>query len=231
MKFQRLSILVFAAALTAGTCAATSFVTFQLSGNGGGTNQSASLSIDGVPLGSGSGNGATSLYYGTQQETDGWHSIAIDYQNISGLSGLTFFVNGSWGPSLASYDAAGSTINGLTGVYSALDGTTHLPTTQLFIDYGEGLIHYTGGAAPWSGTYGAYTFTATSAFEEKLSGFIYLGTGTGLLSDVPPSQQTPPPSDPPPSDAPEPAGWWLMAAALPLMLFSKLRLRRAKACQ
>jgi hypothetical protein len=222
MKFQRLSILVFAAALTAGTCAATS-VQFNLYVGAGG--QTVSLSVDGsVPVTNG---GSGNLVTVAQNYTDGWHSIAIDYTDNSGTNSLLFQVNSDAGVPFASYNAIGSTINGLKGVYYVLDGLGNKTGTPLATDYGEGPIYFPN-MGPWK------TLNLPSAFEEDLTGFIYLGTGTPLLSDVPASQQTPPPSDPPPTDggaAPEPAGWWLMAAALPLMLFSKLRLRRAKACQ
>jgi hypothetical protein len=237
MKLQRFLILVFAAALTAGTSSAISLVTFQLLGNTGGGSQFGALTIDGTLLGSSTQQGASSLYYGSANETDGWHSIEIDYTNNSGPSGLTLLVNSGWAAAgnLASYDAGGNVINGLQGIFLTLQGAT---VTTVYGD-GEGpYIHYTGGSAPWSGTYNSYTFTPTSTFQEQLIGYIYLGAGTPSLSTVPVQTQTPPPTggDGGGGDtggtggddsgaAPEPAGWWLMAAA-PLMLFSKLRLNR-----
>lgn len=229
MKFQRFLILVFAAALTAGTSSAISvqFATY-VSGTG---NQSGSLLIDGFTLGQySSSNPVGAVIYTTVDESNGWHSIAIDYNSISGTNYLLFTVNGDGGLPFASYDASGTTISGLTGDYFV--GGVHQ-----FTKYGEGPLydgsiggieHYNGAVGLWGGTY-----TTTSSFEEVLTGYIYLGAGTPSLNDVPASQPPPPPpTDPPPTDgggaAPEPAGWWLAAAALPLMLFSKLRLNRAK---
>jgi hypothetical protein len=222
MKFQRSLILVFATVLTGGTCAATS-VQFTLNMNSGNPWQTVTLSVDGQDMASIYPPGST-FQTASQSFTDGWYSIAITYDNLWGANGLAFSIEGlGWTPLavLRSLDASGTTINGLTGDYYALDAGTHLPTTHLFTDYGEGPIHYSGGAAgPWSG------FTATSTFQETLTGQIYIGSDT----NPPLGTINPPQSDPPPSgaDAPEPATWWLAAVALPLMLFSRLRLRHPR---
>src|ERR1039457_2401887 len=222
MKFQRFLILVFAAGTS---CAISVQVATYVSSTG---NQSGSLLIDGFTLGQySSSNPVGAVIYTTADESNGWHSIAIDYNSISGTNYLLFTVNGDGGLPFASYDASGTTISGLTGDYFV--GGVHQ-----FTKYGEGPLydgsiggteHYNGAVALWGGTY-----NTTSNFEEKLSGFIYLGTGTPSLSTVPASQQSPPPTDPPPTDgggaAPEPAGWWLPAAALPPLLFLKPRLNR-----
>jgi len=217
MKFQRFLILVFAAALTAGTCAAST-VQMYVSGTG---NQSLSLSIDGVTIGSYSGtNPVGAVINTTVNETTGWHNIAIDYDSISGTNYLALNLNGLGAPPLSafgSYDAGGNTINGLQGNY-------FIGGVLQFTKYGEGPLYdgavgsteyYDGTQGLWAGVY-----TTTSNFEEQMTGYMYFGSGTGLLSDIPGQQG---------GAAPEPAGWWMVVAALPLMLFSKLRLRRAKA--
>jgi hypothetical protein len=170
------------------------------------------------------GAGQSSALVSVDESTwsPGWNSIEIDYGSISGTNGLTVNSNGTWAPPLATYNAVGTTINGLTGAYYTLDGT-HQPATLFFTDYGETTLHYTGGTAPWSGPHNGFTFSSTSAFEEELTGYIYIGTGTPLLSLVPADQQS---GD---GAAPEAASWLLIATALPLMLFSKLRLSRARA--
>lgn len=216
MKFQRFLILVFAAALTAGTCAATSVQFTLYLGSG---SQTFSLSVDGTLVGTSGGNTA----FPAQDYADGWHSLTIDYTDISGSGLLGFQVNGSTVDKsyLASYDSTGGTINGVQGVYHALDPTTKAPTTLLKTDYGEGPVWFTPTTTPWS------ALSLPSDFEETLTGYVYLGAGTPLLGEVPAGQKT---GDPGLGGAaPEPAGWWLVAAAVPLMLISKLRLRRAKA--
>jgi hypothetical protein len=227
MKSQRLLILVFAAALTAGTCAANpvlNSVPFNFVGGPGGfgTNQTGSLSIDGIVECSFSGT--TNSCSGTMQEADGWHTVAIDYKenaSTNGTPGLTLDVNSSYvlSSDLGSLDSNGIMVNGLQGSFFTLTGVS------LMTIYGTSQgpnLHYSVGTTPWSGSYdsGAFTFATTSTFEEQLSGYIYFGTGTPLLTDIPGQQQSG-------GTAPEPASWWLAGAALPLMLISKLR-RRAR---
>jgi len=232
----RLFILVFLAVLTATTASANS-VLFQVYVGTGGT-QSTSLTLD--------GNLVVGAYYGypagslvINQSVDlpqGWNPITIVYDNISGTAGFTVMDDAGWMPliDLASYDSSGKTIQGLQGTYAALDPITHLPTTSLFTDYGEGPIHFTGGVAPWSGNYNGFTLNASSHFQETLTGFFYNGTGTPSLADVPAQQQSSgggggdTGGGSAGADAPEPDALWLMALALPLMLFSKLRLRSAR---
>jgi hypothetical protein len=215
MKIQRFLILAFAAALTAGTCAANTVV-MGLSAKDHGV-----VSISGNVVITFNTPGSTSnpnIAAATLNSVDGWQSISIDYQELTFSPTLTLYMNSNPTPldDLASYNAAGTTIFGLTGVYYALNGAGQRTTTEPNIDYGSDPINYSGNNPPWSN----YNFTSSS-FEEVLTGYIYLGTGTPSLSDVPADQQSG-------SSTPEPASWWLMASALPLMLFSKLRLRRAK---
>jgi hypothetical protein len=103
--------------------------------------------------------------------------------------------------------------------------------------YGEGPINDGGGLYNGVYTNWAGIFNSSSQFEEKLTGQIYIGSNTtpplGTIGDeLPPVI---PPVDPPPTDGggatPEPASWWLVAAALPFIAFSKLRLRHANARQ
>ncbi|MBZ5620113.1 MAG: hypothetical protein LAQ69_15515 [Acidobacteriia bacterium] len=227
MKFQRFLVLVFAAALTAGTSAAAS-VTLLMAADDYGV-----VTIDGNVVITYCGSGASNPYttFATLNLTDDWHTISIDYKNTTGTNGLT--LNETYNPSiyqdwswvslavLRSLDASGNTINGLRGDYFNLAGD------PLKTDYGEGPIHYNGAYAPWSPT-----FSSSSTFEEILTGQIYIGSDANPpLGTINPPPVDPPPTDPPPtdgSDVPEPASWWLMAAALPLLVFSKLRLGRAR---
>jgi hypothetical protein len=219
MKFQRFLILVFAAALTAGTCGATSVLFNLYVGSGG--NQAVSLSIDGTTIGQwAAATTGSAVVSTTKDESDGWHTLSIDYTSSSGTPGLQLTLNYGWVPwaDLQSLDATGTPVHGLQGdVFTTPAGT---PLTTIY-GSGEGqYLSLTAGTGPWSGL--------PATFQEKLTGQIYFGPNPAPPLDT---VTTPPPSDPPPTDdgaAPEPAGWWLAAAALPLMLFSKLRLNRAK---
>lgn len=217
MALQRLLPLAFAAALTVGTCSATS-VLFNVNVGANGpqsSSQLVSLAVDGIFVDAGVYGVGTGI---VSEATDGWYNVAIDYKSINGVSALTVFAYGGWLPlvDLRSLDGNGNTINGLRADYYALDGTTLLSTS-----YGQGPVHYsTGSGAPWTG----------SAFELKLTGQVYIGAD----SANPTLGTIPPPVDPGNGDgdtgnseAPEPAGWWLAASAIPLLFFSKLRLRRA----
>jgi len=217
MALQRLLPLAFAAALTVGTCSATS-VLFNVNVGANGpqsSSQLVNLAVDGIFVDAGVYGVGTGI---VSQATDGWYDVAIDYKSISGTSALTVFAYGGWLPlvDLRSLDAGGNTINGLRADYYALDGTTLLSTS-----YGQGPMHY--GAANgglWTGT----------AFELKLTGQVYIGADfvnppLGTIT----SGDTGDTGDTGNSEAPEPAGWWLVATALPLFFFSRLRLRRATA--
>src|SRR5258708_7147532 len=81
----------------------------------------------------------------------------------------------------------------------------------------EGPIHDAGGVAPWSGTYGTFTFSPTATFEETLTGQIYIGSDPNPpLGQITTSGETGGGTSDT-GDVPEPAGWWLMGAALPLI--------------
>ncbi|HTS30380.1 MAG TPA: hypothetical protein VMH81_31120 [Bryobacteraceae bacterium] len=217
MRFIRLLIFVTAAALTAVTASANTFQFSALLGTG---SQTLSLTVGGVQIGSYTGSGNSPTYIATEATAD-WYSIVIDYQASTnyGTPGLSLYLNSSLIPiaDLASYNASGTTVNGLTGTYCT-------PTcgSTVVTDYGERPVNDSPNALPWS----SYSFN-WGPFEEQLTGYVWLGTGTPSLSTVPAFQQSGD-SGSGDGDAVEPGTWWLIATALPLLGISKLRLNRAK---
>src|SRR5581483_9891432 len=109
MRLLRLLIWVFAAVLTAETASANSIL-FTLNVGSTGTQsatQTVSLAVDGNSLTPNSGNGWA--FSAVADLAKGWHSVAIDYNSISGTSYLALLVSSSGVPVeyLASYDASG----------------------------------------------------------------------------------------------------------------------------
>jgi hypothetical protein len=213
MNFKRILLLVFAAALTAGTSAAAPILFTGYAGISG--TQSLSVTIDGFLIASGAG--PAQAFNTTVEESDGWHTISIDYKSSLGTSYLNLQVN-SDGAALAdlqSLNASGTPIYGLKGQYSTLGGV------PIRTDYGVGPLYFPTFSSPSSG------------FELILTGKIYFGPNPAPALDqiAPPPPVDPPPTDPPPTgdgNVPEPGGLWLVAAALPLILFSKRNLILAK---
>ena len=229
MKLRRFLVLAFAAALTVGTSTAAPVLFTAYAGTGG--SQALSVTIDGSSIGSFSGVVAGGqVFSNSVEESDGWHTILIDYTSFAGTPGLTLIVNGGWVTlaDLQSLNGSGTPVNGLHADYYTIGGTLFATN---FGETAGGYLHYTVGSTPWN------SFSATTHFEEKLTGKIYFGPDPNpaldtIHSDPPPSD--PPPSDPPPADpgdnaVPEPSGLWLVAAALPLVLLSKRRFSPAKA--
>ncbi len=220
MNFPRLLTLVFAAALTAGTSSATSIL-FDL--YVGSPSQVVSLSINGSPVNDIYSSGTT--FQGSDDLADGWNAISIDYIATSGNNHLALSLNNNGSPAqnyFAAYNTVGTASFGLEGDY-------YVGGVFDFTKYGEGPIYdglvtsteyYNGAPGLWAGT-----FTSTSQFEEKLSGYIYIGAGTPSLSTLPADQQQQGGS----GTAPEPDNWWLIAGALPLLVLSRLRSKTAKA--
>src|SRR4051812_27803067 len=121
MNFKRSLLIMLAAALSAGTSAASTFVFAAYVAADSLGNQSLSVSIDAVSLFSWSGTaGGGLIYSNTLTKTDGWHTIAIDYKNISSsTNGLTLTVDGGWVAfsNLQSLGATNTPIYGLRGDY------------------------------------------------------------------------------------------------------------------
>src|SRR3954464_5267854 len=95
MALKRLLPLAFAAALTVGTCSATSTLTLGVY-----AHDYSSISIDGVNVfsfvGPGISDPVASLI--NMSLPDGWHNISIDYRSSTGNPALTVYESYSGGP-------------------------------------------------------------------------------------------------------------------------------------